>query len=62
MAFVKTTDTHNIGDKVITTRKHENFAGYMEIGTEVTIVDISERGYAIEDDEHNRITEIGWII
>lgn len=62
MAFIKTTKGLKIGDRVKTTVEHSNFEGYMEIGTEVTITDIGERGYSIKDDEGNEITEIGWII
>ncbi len=61
MAFVK----HNsikIGDTVKTTVKHESDAGYFEIGTLVKVIDISERGYDIVDEEGNRMIEIGWII
>lgn len=61
MAFIR----HNsikIGDTVKTTVKHENFAGYFEEGTIVKVIGITERGYNIEDEEGNRMTEIGWII
>ena len=61
MAFIR----HNsikIGDIVKTTVKHENFAGYFEKGTIVKVIDITDRGYDIEDEEGNRIIEIGWII
>ncbi len=59
MTFVRTHKSPEIGDRVKTTIEHSNFAGYMEIGTEVTITNIGERGYSIKDDEGNEITEIG---
>lgn len=63
MAFVRNVGTDkDIGDEVVTTIKHENFAGYFEVGTKVKIIGISERGYDIEDEEGNRVREIGWII
>ena len=62
MAFVKTTEDLKIGDKVKTTQRHESLSGYFEVGTDVTIIDISGRGYDIQDDEGNRIIEVGWII
>lgn len=61
MSFVKH-NTINIGDTVKTTVKHENFAGYFEEGTLVKVINISERGYDIEDMDGNRILEIGWVI
>ena len=61
MAFVKYDDVE-IGAKVTTTIKHSNFEGYMEVGTEVTVIGISSRGYDIEDAEGNQVLEIGWKI
>lgn len=61
MSFVKH-NTINIDDTVKTTVKHGNFAGYFEEGTLVKVINISERGYDIEDMDGNRILEIGWII
>ena len=49
-----------VGERVITTRNLNNFAGYMEKGSEVTVIGIGERGYDIEDDEENQILECGW--
>ena len=59
MAFIKNWSP-KIGERVITTRKLSNCAGYMERGTEVTITDIGDRGYDLVDDEGNRIIECGW--
>lgn len=60
MAFVKY--GHEIGDWVITKKIHSNAAGYMDVGTEVNIIGVGIRGYDIEDDEGNRVLEIGWEI
>lgn len=49
-----------IGDRVITTREFTSLIGKFTKGTEVTIKDIGDRGYAIEDDEGNYMCEIGW--
>lgn len=60
MAFVKY--GHEIGDWVITKKIHSSFAGYFEVGTSVKIVNVSERGYDIEDAHGNKMCEIGWEI
>ena len=62
MGFIKHKNGYEIGERTKTTVFHESFAGYFEIGTEVTVIDIGDRGYDIEDDEGNRIREIGWKI
>lgn len=59
MAFIKHS-TLEIGDWVITKRTHTNFAGTMDVGTEVKIIGVGIRGYDIEDDEGNVVREIGW--
>ena len=61
MAFVKY-NSIKIGDTVKTTVKHTNFEGYFEEGTIVKIINITNRGYDIEDEEGNKILEIGWVI
>lgn len=61
MAFIKNR-TPEIGDWVITKRTHTNFAGTMDVGTEVQIIGIGIRGYDIVDDEGNVVREIGWEI
>ena len=61
MAFIR----HNsikIGDTVKTTIIHDSDSGYFEIGTLVKVIDISERGYDVEDEDGNRMIEIGWVI
>ena len=62
MAFVNTTNKFSVGDEVTTTKKHESMSGYFEVGSEVTIIGIGDRGYDNEDNEGNRILEIGWEI
>ena len=59
MAFIKN-KTLDIGDWLITKKTHTNFAGTMEVGTEVKIIGVGIRGYDIEDDEGNIVREIGW--
>ena len=59
MAFIKHSSPE-IGDWVITKMTHTNFAGTMDVGTEVKIIGITVRGYDIMDDEGNIVREIGW--
>ena len=61
MAYIKKNGT-KIGDWAITTRVHESMTGKFTKGSIVKITDIGERGYSIEDEEGNRVVEIGWII
>lgn len=62
MAYIKN-NTHGIGNWVVTTRVHESMAGKFTKGSKVKITDIDPiRGYTIEDEDGNRICEIGWII
>jgi len=52
-----------IGDWVITTKNHSCLNGTMVKGTKVKIIDIDwMRGYGIEDEDGNRVIEIGWEI
>ena len=62
MAYIKHKNGYDIGEKTKTTVIHDSCAGYFEIGTEVTVIGVSERGYDIQDDEGNRVEEIGWTI
>lgn len=65
MAWVEQKRKIEVGDRVITTRKHNHpfGIGYFEKGTEVKVTAIDDmRGYSIEDDEGHAITEIGWVI
>lgn len=56
-------NTPQIGDWVITQKPHENFAGTMCVGSYVQIIDIDPvRGYGIQDEEGNKVIEIGWEI
>lgn len=60
--FVKK-EGKQIGDWVVTTRNHECLRGIMLKGTTVKIIEIdSVRGYGIEDEQGNRVLEIGWTI
>ena len=61
MAYIKN-NTHEIGNWVYTTRVHESMVGKFTKGSRVKITDIGERGYTIEDEDGNRICEIGWEI
>lgn len=62
MAFIKN-NTNEIGKWVITTKKHSSFVGTFSVGSRVKIIGIDPiRGYSIEDDEGNRMYEIGWEI
>lgn len=65
MAWVEQRRKIEVGDRVVTTRKHKHPCGigYFEKGTEVKVTAIDDmRGYSIEDDEGHSITEIGWVI
>ena len=62
MAFIKN-ETPKIGDWVRTTRTHSCLCGTMVRGSLVKIIGIdSMRGYSIQDEEGNRVLEIGWTI
>lgn len=59
----KKNNSPKIGDYVITTKNHECLSGIMLKGSKVQIIDIdSIKGYAIQDEEGNRVIEIDWII
>ena len=62
MAYVKHKNGFQVGDRTNTTIIHDSFAGYFEIGTEVEIIAIGDRGYDIQDNNGNKIREIGWVI
>lgn len=62
MAWIERKSNYEVGDKTATTRIIGNFSGYFEVGTEVTIVGISERGYDIQDNEGHKIIECGWLL
>ena len=62
MAYIAAKN-NEIGDWVITTKRHESMAGTFTMGSKVKIVDIDPiRGYAIEDERGNKMYEIGWEI
>lgn len=63
MPYIKSKNSYEIGDVVITKRSHSSMAGTFTKGSKVKIVDIDPiRGYAIQDDEGNYMCEIGWEI
>lgn len=60
--FVKNS-APQIGDWVTTKKNHTSFRGTMLRGSKVKIISIDPiRGYGIEDEEGNRVIEIGWTI
>ena len=61
MAYIKN-NTHEIGNWVVTTIVHDSMTGKFTKGSRVKITDIGERGYSIEDENGNRVVEIGWVI
>ena len=61
MAYIKN-NTYEIGNWVYTTKIHESMDGKFPIGSRVKIIGVSNRGYNIEDNNRNRMYEIGWII
>lgn len=62
MAYVKKNGA-KIGDWVTTTRVHESMISKFTKGSKVKITDINPiRGYTIEDEDGNRLCEIGWCI
>lgn len=63
MAYIKNNTSHNIGDWVTTSRVHSSMAGTFTIGSKVKITGIDPiRGYNIEDNDGNKMYEIGWTI
>lgn len=62
MGYIKNS-TNEIGNVVTTTREHSSLLGKFTKGSHVKIVDIDPvRGYTIEDEHGNRVSEIGWTI
>ena len=62
MGYIKNS-TNEIGNVVTTTREHSSLLGKFTKGSHVKIVDIDPvRGYTIEDENGNRVSEIGWTI
>jgi len=63
MAYIKPTNGNKIGDWVITRKRHESMAGIFTEGSKVKIIGIDPiRGYDIEDEQGNKMLEIGWKI
>lgn len=62
MGYIKNS-TNEIGSIVTTTREHDSFLGKFTKGSIVKITDIDPvRGYTIEDENGNKVCEIGWTI
>jgi len=62
MGYIKNS-TNEIGNVVTTTREHSSLLGKFTKGSIVKIIDINPiSGYTIEDENGNRISEIGWTI
>jgi len=62
MAYIKNS-TIEIGSLVTTTREHSSLIGKFTKGSIVKITDIDPlRGYTIEDENGNKVSEIGWTI
>lgn len=63
MAYIKNNNQYEIGRWTITKKEHSALNGTFTKGSRVKIVDIDPvRGYAIEDEYGNRVSEIGWEI
>lgn len=45
--FVSTQKEIRVGDQCVTTKKVESFSGYFEVGTNVIVTDIGDRGYSL---------------
>ena len=61
--YIKKESGFNIGDWTETTEKHESLYGTFTVGSKVKIIDIDPvRGYSIEDEDGNRMLEIGWTV
>ena len=62
MTFIKN-ERPKSGDWVYTRKRHTCMAGTMTRGSRVKIIDIDQmRGYSIEDEDGNKLYEIGWYI
>lgn len=51
-----------IGEWVKTKKLHSACNGMFTVGSDVKIIGVSERGYDIEDEDGNRMLEIGFEI
>jgi sorbitol-specific phosphotransferase system component IIA len=63
MGYIKNSSIIEIGNVVKTTKEHSSVLVKFTKGSIVKIVDIDHvRGYTIEDENGNRVSEIGWTI
>lgn len=53
---------YKVGDKLITTKDHEQLNGMFTKDSEVVVVAITAKGYSIADSDGNFLSDIGWII
>ena len=60
MAYVENKNGFQVGDWATTTRQITCLKGSFEEGTRVKVVGVSDRGYDLEDEIGNRITETGF--
>lgn len=60
MAYVRHKTGFGTGEIAVTARMIEGMGGYFEKGTVVEIVGISDRGYDLQDEYGNRVTETGF--
>ena len=60
MAFISTENGYRIGETVILKNDHKSCTGIFEAGTEVKVIGKGPRGYDIEDEFGNRMTECSW--
>ena len=58
MAFIPVRD--KVDTWVTLKNDHESFSGKFEAGTRVKVINKTERGYDIEDEEGNIMYECGW--
>ena len=58
--FIRAKSNIKLGDRCITTKEVQSFAGKFTVGTPVTVTGIGDRGYDLVDDFGNVIAECGW--
>lgn len=60
--YIKNQPKFEVGKWYYTEHKHSSLSGTFTRGSYIKIVGQSSRGYDIEDEDGNRITEIGWSV
>lgn len=62
MAYIKNNET-KVGKWFTTTKEHDSVLGKFTTGSKVKVTNVDQmRGYTIEDEFGNSVSEIGWII